>query len=229
MSNKKSMNSVYGLNNPLQKVNPLPIIVSRNPTENDISYPVGQEWINESNNEVWKLTSVSSGVAFWVLLGVGNRDIETLTGDIGAAVGPDISYNLNIVGGVGISTTGTPGTNTITIDASGIPMIWTREAGAAVALIVNQGYINTNAGLTTFTLPAVALVGDIIEIAGEGAGGWTIAQNAGQSIQFGNISTTVGVGGTLNPSNRYDTVKILCRVANTTWSVLRNLGVLNAL
>lgn len=106
-------------------------------------------------------------------------------------------------------------------------MTYAREAGAAVALVADNGYINTNAGLTTFTLPAAAALGTKIAIIGESAAGWTIAQNAGQNIQYGNTSTTVGVGGSLSSFNRYDTVDLICRVANTTWSVVSSVGVLN--
>jgi len=154
-------------------------------------------------------------------------DVETLTGDIGGPVGPNAAFNINLLGGTGLVTTGTPASNQIVFDVTGGGVTWSREAGAAVAAAVNHGYINTNAGLTTITLPATAALGTIIEVCGESAGLWTIAQNAGQSIQFGNLSTTVGVGGSLSSTNRYDTVKIVCRIANTTFSVLSNVGVLN--
>lgn len=154
-------------------------------------------------------------------------DIETLTGDIGGAVGPDAAFNVNLLGGTGCITTGTPASNQIVFDVTGGGITWSREAGAAVAATIDSGYINTNVGLTTITLPATAALGTIIEICGEGAGGWTIAQNAGQSIQFGNLSTTVGIGGSLSSTNQYDTVKIVCRIADTIWSVLSNVGVLN--
>lgn len=42
-------------------------------------------------------------------------DIETLTGDTGGAVGPDGAFNINVLGGAGITVTGSPGTNTLTI------------------------------------------------------------------------------------------------------------------
>lgn len=154
-------------------------------------------------------------------------DIETLTGDIGGAVGPNAVFNVNLLGGIGCVTTGTPGTNQIVFDVTGGGITWSREAGAAVAATVDRGYINTNVGLTTVTLPVVAALGTVIEVMGESAAGWVIAQNAGQSIQFGNLSTTVGVGGSLASTNQWDTVKIVCRVADTTWSVTTNVGVLN--
>lgn len=46
-------------------------------------------------------------------------DVETLTGDVGGPVGPDGAFNINILGGNNILTTGNPGTNTITIDLNG--------------------------------------------------------------------------------------------------------------
>jgi hypothetical protein len=131
----------------------------------------------------------------------------------------------NLTQGTGIVITNAA--NAITLDVSGGGLTWSGEAGAAVALVVNHGYINQNALLTTFTLPVAAALGTMIAICGEGAAGWTIAQNAGQAIQFGNTITTAGVGGSLSSSNRYDTVTLLCRVANTTWSVMSNVGVLN--
>lgn len=51
--------------------------------------------------------------------GTALPDIETLTGDIGGVVGPDATFNVNILGGADVTTTGNPGTNTITIDIAG--------------------------------------------------------------------------------------------------------------
>lgn len=46
--------------------------------------------------------------------------VETLTGNSGGAVGPNGANNINVVGdtGVGITVTGNPGTNTLTITSS---------------------------------------------------------------------------------------------------------------
>lgn len=160
----------------------------------------------------------------------GGGDVEFLTGNVGGAVSPNAAHNISLLGAGAVTTTGTPGTNTITFTVAGGGLIaWTREAGAAVPMVNNHGYFNTNAGLTTFTLPALAAVGDVIEVAGEGAGGWRIAQNALQSIQYGGNSTTIGIGGSLNSVNRYDTVRLVCRVANTTWSTIAVVGVPNAI
>ena len=41
-------------------------------------------------------------------------NIETLTGDLGGAVGPDGAFNINLLTGTGLTTTGVPASNTIT-------------------------------------------------------------------------------------------------------------------
>ena len=50
---------------------------------------------------------------------------------------------------------------------------------------VNNGYIANNAGLVTLTLPDTAALGDEVLVQGKGAGGWLIAQNASETIYFG--------------------------------------------
>ena len=109
---------------------------------------------------------------------------------------------------------------------------WARSTTTPIALVANHGYVQANAGagLTVFTLPATAALGTTISIVGESAGGWMITQAAGQSIQYGNLSTTVGVTGHLDSTNRYDTVTLVCRVADTTWSILHApVGILNVI
>jgi hypothetical protein len=129
-----------------------------------------------------------------------------------------------ITAGAGISVT--PGANTITI-ASTNGIAWTEVTGTSQAMAVDSGYIANNAGLVTLTLPATAAVGDRVRIAGKGAGGWKCAQNAGQTINFGNTATTVGTGGSIDSTNQYDALELLCITANTTWVTLSSVGNLN--
>jgi len=130
-----------------------------------------------------------------------------------------------LTAGSGISIT--EGHNTISIASTATSMAWSREASDTVAAVADHGYVNTNVGLTTFTLPSSATIGTIIAIVGESAAGWSIAQRANQSIQFGSVATTVGVGGSLSSSQRYDVVYLVCRVADLTWSVTSAVGVLS--
>lgn len=105
---------------------------------------------------------------------------------------------------------------------------WNDVTTGTQALAVNNGYsTNNGASLVTYTLPITAAFGTVISIAGFSSGGWTIAQNAGQSIVYGNVQTTMGVGGSLSSTVAADQVSLFCAVADTTWVVTSVLGNLN--
>lgn len=120
-----------------------------------------------------------------------------------------------LTAGAGINIANASGSITISTVGSGTP--WTIVAGASQAMVADNGYVANNAGLVTLTLPATAAAGTILGVAGLGAGGWLIAQNAGQNIQVGSVSSTIGAGGSVASTNRYDSINLLCVVANTTW------------
>lgn len=102
---------------------------------------------------------------------------------------------------------------------------WTVVASGTQSLAVNNGYITNNgASLVTYTLPGTAAVGSIIEVAGKSTGLWTIEQNGGQTIFFGEVETTPGTGGSLSAILPYDYVKLLCITANTEFSVIGASG-----
>ena len=130
-----------------------------------------------------------------------------------------------LTAGTGISIGN--GNNSITINATGGGVTWFDVTGTSASMAVNSGYLADNAGLVTLTLPATAVQFSILSIAGYGAGGWTIAQNANQSIQFGSAAaTTAGITGSLSSTNRYDCVNLLAVVggASTVWLVLNSVG-----
>jgi hypothetical protein len=85
-------------------------------------------------------------------------------------------------------------------------------------MAADNGYTANNAGLVTLTLPVTAAYGSVISVNGKGAGGWRIAQNASQSIRLGNVTTTVGVGGSLSSTNLGDSIDLVCITANTLWT-----------
>lgn len=65
--------------------------------------------------------------------------------------------------------------------------------GTSSQIFPNVGYIaNNNTALVILTLPSSPSVGDVYKVAGVGAGGWIIAQNANQMIAAGNLSDAVG-------------------------------------
>lgn len=95
---------------------------------------------------------------------------------------------------------------------------------AAANLAINQGVIANRGTLVTLTLPTVAKLGDTIEVVGKGAGLWLIAQNANQTIHAGNLSTSVGVGGSIAATLQYDAIRLVCTVANLEFTVLSTIG-----
>jgi hypothetical protein len=118
-----------------------------------------------------------------------------------------------------------------TVDANGFVQLsgiagflWNEITGTSANMAVNNGYIANNGGLVTLTLPATAALGSIIRVAGKGAGGWLIAQNGGQTIHFGALSSTTGVGGSLASTATFDAVELLCITANTDFEVLSSVG-----
>ena len=122
-----------------------------------------------------------------------------------------------------------------TVDANGFVQlagvagfVWNEVTLGAANMAANNGYVSNNAGLVTLTLPALAAFGTVIRVAGKGAGGWLIAQNAGQNIQVGNVSSTIGAGGSVASTNQFDAIELLCTTANTTWTAINNpVGALN--
>jgi hypothetical protein len=126
---------------------------------------------------------------------------------------------------------GAPGQSMITNGAG--QLSFATIAGGVVAwnvvavsgpMVANNGYIANGGGLVTLTLPAVVAVGSAFRICAANANLWSIAQNAGQSIQFDALATTVGVGGSLTATSIGDAIEIVCIVANTTFLVLSSVG-----
>lgn len=114
---------------------------------------------------------------------------------------------------------------TTAVPTSGIA--FTEVTGTTQAAAINTGYIANNASLVTITLPGTAAIGSVVEIVGKGAGLWRLAQPAGLTIRFGNLSTTAGTGGWLQATQRYDSIRLICTTANTEWTVVSVQGVID--
>jgi hypothetical protein len=155
------------------------------------------------------LASNGSGVPTWV----EQEDGELLIGSTGA-----IPVSATLTGGTGITISS--GAGSITIDATGGGVSWNEVTGTSQSMAINNGYIANNGAQVDLTLPATASVGDAVVVQGKGAGGWKISQNAGQTIHFGASDTTTGTGGSLESTNRYDSVELLCITDSTDWAVL---------
>lgn len=152
----------------------------------------------------------ASGIPGW---SASLTDGQVLIGDTSGTPVPG-----TLTAGPGISIANGPGAITISGTGSGIG--WTEVTGTTQAMAADNGYVANNGALVVFTLPATAAFGTVINLVGKGAGGWQIDQNASQNIQVGSVSSTVGAGGSVASTNRYDSIELLCTTANTTWTVL---------
>jgi hypothetical protein len=90
------------------------------------------------------------------------------------------------------------------------------------AIVKNNGYFSNGSGLV-FTLPATAAVGDTFRISNIGTS-FSVAQNAAQSIQFGNQATTSGITGSLASTSIGDSLEIVCNQTNNGFIVISSMG-----
>ncbi len=193
--------------------------------EGNTGGPVGPD---ASNN----INVVGTGV----ISVVGNPGTNTLTitpsGDIASSfitnpatgTATPVAGVLTFAGAGGVVVSA--GGSTVTIDGStvigGVP--WSIIAVNQTAAIDN-GYFCNKAGTLALALPAVSVIGDVIEVANENTAlGIQFTQAAGQQILIGNTNTTLGATGTLTSSAVGDTLKIVCKVANTIWRVTSIVG-----
>ncbi len=96
---------------------------------------------------------------------------------------------------------------------------WTVVTSATQSMAVGASYISDYAsGTCVFTLPATAAVGTELRIKGGFNGSvWRINQGAGQQIQVGNVSSTLGNTGYVQSTDSTDSLSLVCLVADTIW------------
>ena len=140
---------------------------------------------------------------------------------IGSSAGAPLAASISA--GTGISVT--PGHNTISIAATGSAGITNvNQNTSSATLAANSRYATNNgASLVTYTLPASPAIGDTYIIVGGSSGGWAVAQNASQQINFGNKASTSGVGGSLASSNQFDCITIT-NVATNVFTAYESQG-----
>ena len=132
--------------------------------------------------------------------------------DVGIAV-PALN-TLDVFGGPGCQTVGAGNVITINVVTSAFTWNVVTSISNPVTLVKENGYIAKGASAVDFVLPAAAAVGDTFKIVGYG-NLWTIAQNAGQSITIGKLTSTVGVGGSVTATMISDGIELVCVTANT--------------
>lgn len=196
-------------------------VFDRAPTEADYrNFKLRDLWIHRSPGEdpeygYHVLVDKPSNSGIWLNLSASQLDdIQTITGDEGTPVDPDVSGNVNIIGGTGITTSGA--INTLTINAAASPhLIWEVNTTSPINTEVEKAYIANGVGVITYNLPALAVLGDEFAFYDIGGNGFLIKGQAGQTIRLGNKVTSLG--GTVTSSNIGDVIWIVCAIENTTF------------
>lgn len=148
--------------------------------------------------------------------------ITFLEGNTGGPVGPDGGGIINVIGAGTITVTGNAGTNTLTI--TDMDSAWTSISSSQM-MSVNMGYFCVSpGGALSLSLPAVSAMGDVIAIVLDGATSFAISQGAGQTILYGNLSTTAGFAGSLSSTQQGDSIRLVCRVPNLRWVCIAGTG-----
>lgn len=96
-----------------------------------------------------------------------------------------------------------------------------QEVTTSTVMDYNNGYVANGGSLVTLTLPDIAPQFSVIWVIGKGIGGWSIAQNAGQTIYYGNATTTPGAGGSISSTLQRDCITLMCITENTEWQVMQ--------
>lgn len=136
---------------------------------------------------------------------------ETITGDTGGALSPTAN-NWNILGGPGVTTSGTG--STLTINS----VVFTDTT--ATTLAVDNGYFATAAG--TYSLPATAAQGEMIIVYCDTSGAVVIDAPASNFIRLGNQITASS--GNITSSAIGDSVTLRYRLSSLTWCAVSVTG-----
>ena len=83
------------------------------------------------------------------------------------------------------------------------PLPWFATADSAVQATANTGHVAlSDTTQVVVSLPDTLQIGDIVAVAGRGAGGWRVAQAAGQSVNAAPVGAVAGLAWTPHESNR---------------------------
>lgn len=124
-------------------------------------------------------------------------------------LGPGATNSVLTSNGVGAAPSYEP-----PVGGSGISTVELGNGAPTQTLASHTYYTANNSSQQVFVLPASPSAGEFYKIIGYGAGGWTVTQNAGQTIEVGNISTTTGTGGSITNILSKDSIDIYCVDAN---------------
>ncbi|MFP3859215.1 MAG: beta strand repeat-containing protein [Bacteroidales bacterium] len=187
---------------------PKPIQANRAPTSADTGYEIGQLWADTNGTTMYGLSDVSGGSATWNLLGPGDSDVDTLTGDSGGTISPS-GGNITLAGGTNITSVGSGSTITFNLDAaitlatSVTSPLYTADAGSELQLTAPSGEdvvvtLGDSGGSNSFIVEAADST-EVFSVDSNGTVAFTNFSNTG-------TFTTSGGNASINASSNFNTV-----------------------
>lgn len=164
--------------------------------------------VSNQNIVVIDSTSGELGVSDGTVVG------ETITGDSGGALSPTAG-NWNILGGPGVTTSGSG--STLTINS----VVFTDQP-ASTAILSDSGTFATNGAGIILDLPASPGQGELIEVACTTANVVTLDAPATHYIRIGSLITSVG--GTAQSTAIGDALKLRWSNSDLTWYAISVIG-----
>jgi hypothetical protein len=155
-----------------------------------------------ANFDSAKFTVDANGFVSTSGTGIG----QTITGDSGGALSPTAG-NWNILGGPGVTTSGSG--STLTINS----VVFT-DQGSSTTVASDNGYFVT--GNFAMTLPAAPSQGEMVIIYADTTSTVTITANAGQVIRLG--TNVTAAAGSITSGARGDSLTLRYRSSGTEWN-----------
>lgn len=152
----------------LSKMNPAPVVSTRNPTTGDKA-PLGQMWVNRSANTVYFLSNIASNSATWsqAASSVGDTTVGgTLTAGTGVVVttgGATITD-----GGLTVTAGGATVTGNSTITGS-LAASTTITAGTGLTVTAGNGTLTNGELVISTATKGITLPGSVRIMTGAGA------------------------------------------------------------
>lgn len=189
-------------------------VFDRPPTSDDYrNFRISDMWINKNPGgspeySYYILVDKPSGSAIWIKIGGAiTGDVQSVTGNSGGPIIPDINGNINIIGGPGVTTEGSG--NSLTINS-----IQYSDQSSSGSVESNSGSFVTSA--ITLTLPNSPSDGDICEFVNVVNSTFVIQTSGSQIIQLGQVASSAG-GTATTTTHLGDSCVLKYRSSDVTW------------
>lgn len=161
-----------------------------------------------ANFDSARFTVDANGFVSTSATGIG----QTITGDSGGALSPTAG-NWNILGGPGVTTSGSG--STLTINS----VVFT-DQGGTTSVTSDSGSFATAA--ITLTLPAVPAQGELVQFVCTSASALVVDAPSTHLIRIGSLVTSAG--GTATSTAIGDSLTLRYRTSDTTWYATSVIG-----